>query len=1034
MQDQFEIENGVLKAYLAPDAEVVIPEGVHTIGDGVFKGMSWLLKVTLPSTLKKIGDSAFKGCRQLNDVVFPEGLAEIGEYAFHRCHGIKEMIFPKTVTSVKNHAFLYCDSLKKAVLEGPEHLERAAFSHNLSLEEIHLNGNLDDSNFADEVFEGCVRLIKIYLSGKEYEINNLIEAMDSDSGYPKIIRSIAKSVYHSLQIEDGVLYSFHINLKSISIPEGITEIGKGCFFDKKGILNITFPKTLRKIRANAFLNCTGLQEIMIQNDNIETDEKAFRGCCSLKRVNLSGKTFLLEDGSDNETVSRIREQVLGDFYISGRVLIRYTGNEEHVRIPKEVEIIGERCFFENERLKAVTCPDKMSEIREQAFAGCVALQNVVLSDKLKRVEREAFAECKKLLKINLPDTVEYIGEYAFRRCFSLKSFERLPKAAVIDPYAFYKTKFFENAQDGDRKSKEIGSTVMPAVRKEGIKILSLSDVTGVGRYAYSASPDLEELVIDAPECVIEREVFSNCPKLRKVKLNVKEIREGAFSYCRKLEEVSLSGVTVLPARCFAGCYSLIGFEAKDVKKVGPRCFDECVRLPDFDFTGIEVIGERAFERCDSLRSVELNNVECGFHAFADCASLESVEISEDTVLKSGAFIGSTQIKRVRYNSKEYVFSRFSDSLNSVGNTLPGPIKEVIASIYSCFEIVDRKILTGYRQDASRITIPEDIEEVGQDVFRDHVRLKHINIPSSVKLFGSHAFSQTMWLDEQCKKNEIVIVNDVLIDGTLCSGRVVIPSSAKRIASWCFAGNIDITELEIPSERIAIEALAFRNCINLKKIIDPEKKEYILYKVSDLSEAGYPERVQKIFSECINCFKLDEMGNLIESTGNITDLTFPAGIKAIGDGVYKDCHLLESISLSNDTELIGKSAFENSKWLKIVKNAGSVTVIGAQAFSGCQSLESIDLSDSLKELGNRCFEHCSSLKEISISSGLEKIPERAFFRCKSLTKLYIPESVRIIENESFAFCDNLEDVYISSKTTVAEKAFAYCDRVRIHIGD
>ena len=31
MQNQFEIENGILKAYLAPDAEVVIPEGVHTI-------------------------------------------------------------------------------------------------------------------------------------------------------------------------------------------------------------------------------------------------------------------------------------------------------------------------------------------------------------------------------------------------------------------------------------------------------------------------------------------------------------------------------------------------------------------------------------------------------------------------------------------------------------------------------------------------------------------------------------------------------------------------------------------------------------------------------------------------------------------------------------------------------------------------------------------------------------------------------------------------------------------------------------------
>ena len=47
--DRFEIEDGVLKAYRADTCtEVTIPEGVHTIADDVFKGMSWLLEITLP--------------------------------------------------------------------------------------------------------------------------------------------------------------------------------------------------------------------------------------------------------------------------------------------------------------------------------------------------------------------------------------------------------------------------------------------------------------------------------------------------------------------------------------------------------------------------------------------------------------------------------------------------------------------------------------------------------------------------------------------------------------------------------------------------------------------------------------------------------------------------------------------------------------------------------------------------------------------------------------------------------------------------
>lgn len=1024
-EDQFEIEEGVLKAYLGTGAEAQIPEGVHTIGDGAFKGMAWLLKVTLPSSVRRIGATAFKGCRQLKEINFPEGLAEIGEYAFHRCHQLEELIFPKSLTKVEGYAFLYCDGLKRVVMEGPERLGKAVFSHNLALEEVSLNKDVDASNFSEEVFEGCVHLRKITLSGKVYEISNLIEAMNSHSAYPGVIKSIARGVYHSMEIEDGTLSKFHINLKSIFLPEGITAIGKSCFFDKRGIVSISLPESLREIKANAFLNCSSLEEITFRNENVLLDDRAFRGCCNLKKIYLKDEAFLLEEETPHELISRIRDQVLGDFYVSGRTLIRYMGDEEQIQIPKGVEIIGERCFFGKERLKIVLCPDSLLEIREQAFAGCLTLQNVMLSDRLKRIEREAFAECKKLLKCNLPESVEYIGEYAFRRCLTLKPFEPWPKNARIHSHAFYLAKQFEGMQEGPQ--------VIPPyahARQEGLKVLELSGIQGIGKYAYSACPDLEEIIIDAPDCVIGQNAFSNCPKLRKVCLRVKGMGKAIFSYCRNLEEVRLSGVSVLQAESFAGCYRLSKFEAKEVTQMEARCFDECTALDAFDFSGIKLIGERAFERCDALKKVELGQVECGYHAFADCASLEAVELSKDTVLKSGAFIGSTQVKTITFEGETFAFSRFSDGLNHVGNPYPLPVREVIASIYSCFDVRERKILAGYAQDGTVITIPQDMEEIGQDVFRDHVRLRRIYIPESVKLFGSHAFAMTAWLEEQRAKSEMVMVNGVLLDGALCKGKVVLPSGIRRVASWCFAGNVNLTELVIPSDRIGIESLSFRNCLNLKKITDWDQKEYVLTDVSDLETKGYPELIQRIFSECINCFKLDEDRNLVESTGNITRLTFPEGIRSIGDGVYKDCHLLETIDLSEGTEKIGKSAFENSKWLKRVTKAGNVTEIGAQAFSGCQSLESIDLSDRLRELGKRCFEHCGSLTEIHLSNQLEIIPERAFFRCKSLRKLVIPRSVKVIGTEAFAFCDQLEEVLIPKETQLGERAFAYCDRVNL----
>ena len=75
----FVIENGVLKKYVGPGGDVVVPEGVTTIGDGAFKNSVNLTSITLPEGVTIIGDSAFHGCARLTSVTLPEGLTCIGK-------------------------------------------------------------------------------------------------------------------------------------------------------------------------------------------------------------------------------------------------------------------------------------------------------------------------------------------------------------------------------------------------------------------------------------------------------------------------------------------------------------------------------------------------------------------------------------------------------------------------------------------------------------------------------------------------------------------------------------------------------------------------------------------------------------------------------------------------------------------------------------------------------------------------------------------------------------------------------------------
>ena len=1023
MHQDFIIEGELLSGYNGDARSIVIPEGVRIIGKEVFKGKPWITDVTLPNTLIEIGDNAFKGCRKLERIDFPNGLKKIGDFAFYRCHSLSSVILPDSVTTIGNGAFLYCDNLKIFRAFGVKSIEKQTFANNTELAKIAFNSSIDCSNFKNDTFTGCFKIKDIELSdGTSYHADNLLSALITDENIHPVIRAVAESVYQSVKVENGVLHKLHVNLKSFELPEGIKCIEKSCFFDKTGIVSITFPKSLERIRSNAFGNCINLEQIILQSENIVIDEKAFRGCSSLKNIVIGDKSYQLGGiACDDEVpyiVRRISDQIISSFYISGKVLMSYTGCEERVTIPDGVEIIGEGCFEGNEKIGRIIMSDSVLEIHENAFRNCVCMQTVVMSDKLQRICRNAFENCKKLIRFNIPSALEEVGSAAFRGCASLE----LPGFETATPPA---------VSIKERSYKETDIAAYSHCNDDTVKELVIDSPKVIGKYAFSGCNYLTSVIINAAGCIIERNAFEKCASLREVKVLAGNIEKGAFSFCRSLEKAEISGISVLPDELFAGCSSLKEIILSDeVAEIGRLCFNECTSLADIDLTNIKIIGERAFERCDSLEEIRLKKTFVGHHAFADCSGSKKISLERETSLQSGAFFGCTFTEKAVLDGEEYNISCFSQSRNTADNRLPHKVQEVIGSIYSCFEVNEKNSIVKYKSDAAKVRIPDDIVSAGDEAFRDRMRITDIVFPKSFKYSGKLTFSGTGWLEKQRREVMYNIVNGMLIDAVNSGETAVISDNIERICSWAFAGNTLLKSLVLNNSRVIIDTFAFRNCINLKKIQDTDGKIYTLENVSDIKEKDYPELVRRIFTECINCFKLRENGVLEESTGNIKDLVFPGGIREIADEVYMDCNLLESIVLSPDTSVIGRSAFKNSKWLKSVKNVAGVRSIEAQAFSGCKSLESIDISDELEYLGKRAFEHCCELNEIHISEKLTAIPEKAFFRCKSLKRIFIPASVKRIDTQAFAFCSELEEVVYQDSTSVdiAEDAFEWCDKL------
>lgn len=62
--------------------DLVIPDGVTSIGDSVFSHYTLLESVTIPDSVTSIGDDAFSGCTSLTSVTIPDSVTDIGWHVF----------------------------------------------------------------------------------------------------------------------------------------------------------------------------------------------------------------------------------------------------------------------------------------------------------------------------------------------------------------------------------------------------------------------------------------------------------------------------------------------------------------------------------------------------------------------------------------------------------------------------------------------------------------------------------------------------------------------------------------------------------------------------------------------------------------------------------------------------------------------------------------------------------------------------------------------------------------------------------------
>jgi hypothetical protein len=77
-----------------------------------------------------------------------------------------------------------------------------------------------------------------------------------------------------------------INLKTVTLPEGLKVITNEAFFDCRSLDSITLPSTVKRIGAKAFSGCVSLTSIDFPASIETVGNAAFAGCSLLTAVNI----------------------------------------------------------------------------------------------------------------------------------------------------------------------------------------------------------------------------------------------------------------------------------------------------------------------------------------------------------------------------------------------------------------------------------------------------------------------------------------------------------------------------------------------------------------------------------------------------------------------------------------------------------------------------------------------------------------------------------------------------------------------------
>ena len=436
------------------------------------------------------------------------------------------------------------------------------------------------------------------------------------------------------------------------------------------------------------------------------------------------------------------------------------------------------------------------------------------------------------------------------------------------------------------------------------------------------------------------------------------------------------------------------------------------------------IGQQAFKSCKKLISVEIPEsvTKIGNGAF-DYSGLSSVNIPNSvTIIENNAF-SSTQLTSIRIPGNATQWER----------AFAGCSKLTTVIIESGIKKIEKGAFANCTGLTS-VSIPNSVTVISESAFSSCTALTSIDIPNSVTEISSTAFydctelTSVVWKARKCANFSNSAYSPQF---NTCPNitSFTFGENVEKIPAYLCSGITQISEISIPESVTYMGRAAFKECPGITSVrwnartctdFTSAENSAGFNTCPNITAFAFGENVEKI--PAYLCFGMERL----------TEIILPQKTTTLGNGVFKNCIGLQSISIPLSTATIGADAFNdcmaltsviwNARWcsdftsspFNASPNIASFTFgegverIPAFLCRGLEAIDEITLPEGATYIGAEAFSGCSGVTVVNLGNSLTNIGSKAFYGC-GLSTVSIPMSLTSIGAEAFGDCVRLKSV-------------------------